>query len=114
MTPFSRMVNPLLQGALEMGETLCRRAEFHVFADVVAAFGAAVAGIAGHAYFEGYAVAGGKVGYGRADGGDDAGGFVAEGQGLADEYVAVAVVVVVVEVAAAEAGAVDCYLNLVC
>jgi hypothetical protein len=79
MTPFSRMVDPLLQGTLEMRETLCGRAEFHVFADVVAAFGAAVAGIAGHAYFEGYAVAGGEVDYGRADGGDDARGFVAEG-----------------------------------
>jgi hypothetical protein len=79
MTPFGRMVNPFLQRALEMRETLCGRAEFHVFADVVAAFGAAVAGIAGHAYFEGYAVAGGEVDYGRADGGDDARGFVAEG-----------------------------------
>lgn len=38
---------------------------------------------------------------------------MAEGQGLADEDVAVAVVGVVVEVAAAEAGAVDCYLDFV-
>lgn len=39
---------------------------------------------------------------------------MAEGEGFADEDVAIAVVVVVVEVAAAEAGAVDCYLDLVC
>jgi hypothetical protein len=71
MTPLSRMINPLLQRTLKMRETLCRRAEFHFFADVVAAFGAAVAGIAGDAYFEGYAVAGGKVCDGRAGGGDN-------------------------------------------
>ena len=39
---------------------------------------------------------------------------MAEGEGFADENVAIAVVVVVVEVAAAEAGAVNCYLDLVC
>jgi hypothetical protein len=114
MTPFSRMINLLLQCALEMRKTLCRRAEFHILADIVAALFTTVTGIAGDAYFQSYSVAGGEVGYGRANGGDDAGGFMTEGQGFADENVAVAVVVVVVEVAAAEAGAVDCYLDLVC
>ena len=39
---------------------------------------------------------------------------MAQGQGLADEDVAVAVVGVVVQVAAAEAGAVDCDLDFIC
>jgi hypothetical protein len=114
MTPLGRMINPLLQRTLEMRKTLCRRAEFHILADVVAALFTTVTGIAGDADFQSYSVAGGEVGYGRTDGGDDAGGFVTEGQGFADEDVAVAVVVVVVKVAAAEAGAVDCYLDFVC
>jgi hypothetical protein len=114
MTPLGRMIDPLLQCTLEMRETLCRRAEFHILADVVAALFTTVTGIAGNADFQSYSVAGGEVGYGRTDSGDDAGGFMTESQGFADENVAVAVVVVVVEVAAAEAGAVDCYLDLVC
>lgn len=44
---------------------------------------------------------------GGPDGGDDAGGLVAQGQGLLDEDVAVAVVAEVVQVGAAEAGGLD-------
>lgn len=53
---------------------------------------------------------GGDVG---ADGRDDAGGLVAQGQRLADQDVAVAEVGVVVQVAAAEAGAGDADLEFV-
>lgn len=51
------MINPLLQSALEMRETLCRASEFHVFADVVAAFFTAMAVVARDAYFQSYSVA---------------------------------------------------------
>jgi len=61
MTPLSRMINPLLQRTLEMGETFCRRAKLHVLADIVATLIAASAGIAGDADFEGDAVADGEV-----------------------------------------------------
>jgi hypothetical protein len=114
MTPLGRMVDSLLQCALEMRETLCRRSEFHILADVVAAFFTTVTGVAWNTNLQSYSVASGEIGYGRTDSGDDAGGFMTEGQGFADEDIAVAVVVVVVEVAAAEAGAVDCYLDFVC
>lgn len=114
MTPLGWVINPLLQRSLEMRETFCRTPKLHVLADIVASLFAAVAGIARHADFQGNAIADGEVGDGRADSGDDAGGLVAQGQGLADEDVAVAVVGVVVEVAAAEAGAVNCYLDFGC
>jgi hypothetical protein len=65
------------------------------------------------ANFEGYTVARSELGReGRSDGKDDAGGFVAEGQGFEDLDVAVAVVGVVVEVAATETGGADLYLEL--
>lgn len=47
-------------------------------AEVVAAFFAAVASAAGYAGFQGHMVACFDGGYGRSDGFDDAGGFVAE------------------------------------
>ena len=55
------MVDTSLQRTLEMRETLCGTAEFHVLADVVSALFAAMARIAGDADFEGYTVAGLEV-----------------------------------------------------
>lgn len=107
------MVDPLLQRALEMREALARAAEAHLLADVVAALGAAVAFLAGEPDFEGDFVAWLEGCDGGADCCDDAGGFVAEGEGLADEDVAVAEVRVVVEVATAETCARDRNLEFV-
>lgn len=61
MTPLGRMIDPFLQGTLEMWETLCRTPKLHVFADVVAAFFASMAVVAGHTYFQSYSVANRKV-----------------------------------------------------
>lgn len=107
------MIHPLLQRALEMRETLPATPELDIFADVVAALFAALAGFAGQADFEGHFVAGLEVRDGGARGGDDAGGFVAEGERFADEDVAVAEVRVIMEVAAAEAGRGDVDLDFV-
>lgn len=102
VTPAGRVVDALLECALGMGESLCRGAEVHAPADVVAAGLAIGAVLTGQADLEGDAVADlDAIGVG-ADGGDGAGGLVAEGHGLADEDVAVAVVAVVVQVGAAE------------
>lgn len=107
------MIHPFLQRPLEMRETLPTAPELDIFADVVASLLAAFALLAGEADFEGDFVAGLEGGDGGAHGGDDAGGFVAEGEGLADEDVAVAEVGVVVEVAAAEACGGDVDLDFV-
>lgn len=104
MAPRSRVVDALLQRALEVWEALAAAAEAQIFADVVAALVAASAGSARQADFESDLVADFEVCDAGADGGDDAGALVAERQGLADEDVAIAVVGVVVQVAAAEAG----------
>lgn len=103
------MDDGVLEGALGVGKRFGRGAEGHGAADVVAAAGAEGAGGAGLADLEGDAVAWLEGGWrdAAADGGDDAGGFVAEGEGLAHEDVAVAVVRVVVQVGAAEAGGFD-------
>lgn len=61
MTPLCRMIDTSLQRTLEMRETLCGTAEFHVLADVISALFAAMARIAGDADFQGYAVAGLEV-----------------------------------------------------
>lgn len=98
------MRDRVLQGALGVREGLGRRPERHGLADVVAALGAERAGAAGQADLERDGVAGREVGDGGADGGHGAGGFVAEGEGLADLDVAVAEVREVVQVGAAEAG----------
>lgn len=98
-----RVRDGILQGALGVGERLGRRAERHGFANVVAALGAQIAVVAREADLEGDIVAWLQVGDLGADGGDGAGGFVAEGQGLADLDVAVAEVGKVVQVGAAEA-----------
>lgn len=104
-----RVGDLLLEGALGVGEALCRGAEGHGAADVVAALGAQLALAAGEADLEGDVVAGLQVGHGRAHGGDGAGGLVAQGHGLAHLDVAVAVVAVVVQVGAAEARRLDCH-----
>jgi hypothetical protein len=61
MTPLGRMIDSLLQCTLEVRETLCRRAEFHILADVVAAFFTTVTGIAWDADLQSYSVASGEV-----------------------------------------------------
>lgn len=61
MTPLCRMIDTSLQRTLEMRETLCGTAEFHVLADVISALFAAMARIAGDTDFKGYAVAGLEV-----------------------------------------------------
>lgn len=107
------MVDALLQRALGVGERLGRAAKLHAAADVVAAAGAVFAALAGQADFEGHAVAGLQVLDGAADGDDGTAGLVAEGEGLADNDVAVAVVVEVVQVGAAEAGGLDGNLDFI-
>lgn len=74
-----RVGDGILQRALGVGERLGRGAERHGFANVVAALGAAVAVVAGQPDLEGDIVAWLEVGDLAADGGDGAGGFVAEG-----------------------------------
>lgn len=113
MAPVGRVVDPLLEGTLGMRKGLCRGAEIHGAADVVAALGAVLAVLAGEADLEGDAVSGAQVGDGIADGDDGAAGLMAEGQRFADDDVAVAVVVEVVQVGAAEAGGLDGDLDLV-
>lgn len=102
-----RVGDGLLEGALGVGVGLGAGAEGHVPADVVPPRGAQLAGAAGQADLEGDVVAGPEVRDGGADGGDDARGLVAEGEGLADLDVAVAEVGEVVQVGAAEAGGLD-------
>lgn len=79
VTPLCRVVHQLLKRALGMRERLCGAAELHALADVVAARGAELAGLAGLADLEGDMVADGEVRDVRGDGGDDAAGLVAEG-----------------------------------
>jgi len=79
MAPLSRMIDSLLKRPLEMRETLRRRSEAHASADIIATRGAAVAFVAGHADFEGHAVAGGEATHGGAGLCYDAAGLVAEG-----------------------------------
>lgn len=104
VTPLRGVVDLLLQRALEVWETLATAPEPELFADVVTTFRAACTAAAGQADFESDSVACFEVCDGRADGRDDASGFVTEGEGFADEDIAVAVVGVVVQVAATEAG----------
>jgi hypothetical protein len=91
---------------------LGRAAEGHALADVVAAFGAETATLAGLADLEGDVVTDFEVSHVGANGGDNSGRLVAQSKGLADDDVAVAVVVEVVEVGAAEASSLYCDLDL--
>ena len=104
-----RVGDLLLEGALGVGEALCRGAEGHLPADVVAALAAQLALAAGQADLEGDVVAGLEVRHARAHGCHGAGRLVAQGHGLAHLDVAVAVVAVVVQVGAAEACRLDCH-----
>lgn len=113
VTPARWVVHPLLERALRVGKRLGRAAKLHAAADVVAAAGAVLAVLAWQPDLESHAVARSQVLDGGADGGDGAGGLVTEGEGLADDDVAVAVVVEVVQVGAAEAGGLDGDLDLV-
>lgn len=101
------MGDGILQGTLGVGKRLGRRAEGHGFADVVAALSAEGALVARQTDLEGDIVAWGEVSDFSADGGDGTGGFVAEGERLADLDVAVAEVGEVVQVGAAEACGAD-------
>ncbi len=107
------MVDAFLQRALRVRECLGRTAKLHAPADVVAADVAVLAALAGQADLEGHAVAGRQVLHGAANGDDGAAGLVAEGEGLADDDVAVAVVVKVVQVGAAETGGLNGDLDLI-
>lgn len=92
------------EGAIEMGVDLCRGAEAHLWAEVVAVGEAERAFAAGQPDFEGDAVADSEVLYVGPNGCDDTGGLVAQAVGLAHYEVAIAAVAVVVQVGAAEAG----------
>ena len=80
-----------------MGEGLCRAAEAHVLAEVVAALGTVGAVVAHDAGLDGDALADDEVLDTRTDGGDDASSFVAEDEGRLDDEVTVAAVGVVVD-----------------
>lgn len=89
-----------------MGDTLGAAPEAHLFAEVVPplAAEAALAAAPGDADLEGHAVAGGKAAADvGADGDDDPGRLVAEGQRLAGAEIAVGKVPKVRNVGAAEA-----------
>lgn len=107
------MVDSLLQRALGMGKGLGGAAKLHAAANVVAAAGAVLAVFAGQADLERDAVARLEIGHIGTGSDDGAAGLVAEGEGLADNDVAVAVVVKVVQVGAAETGGLDGDLDLV-
>lgn len=107
-----RVCDLLLEGALGVGEALCRGAEGHLPADVVAALLAQLALAAGQADLEGHVVAGPEVCHGRAHRRHGPRRLVAQGHGLPHLDVAVAVVAVVVQVRAAEAGRLDGHQDL--
>lgn len=112
VTPLGRVVDALLQRALEVRKRLCRAAEAHAAADVVAAVVAVLACVARDADLESNAVTRGQVLDSRADRYYSAAGLVAQRQGLLDNDVAVAVVVEVVQVGAAEASRLNSDLHL--
>jgi hypothetical protein len=112
ITPLGRVIDPLLQRPLEMRKALPTTPKPHLLANIIPPLLTPRALLARNADFECDFVTDLEIRYGGADGGDDAGGLMAEGQGLADEDVAVAVVGVVVQVAAAEAGGGDADLEL--
>lgn len=113
VAPPGRVVDLLLQRSLGMGVCLGGATELHAAADVVTALSAVLAVLAGEADLEGDAVTSNEVGDGRTDCDDGATGLVAQGQGLADDDVAVAEVVEVVQVGATEAGGLDGDLDLI-
>lgn len=113
MAPPGRVVDLLLQRSLGMRVCLGGAAELHATADVVAALSAVLAVLAGEADLEGDAVTSDEVGDGRTDSDDGAAGLVAQGQGLADDDVAVAEVVKIVQVGTTEAGGLDGDLDLI-
>jgi len=108
------VVDPLLQRALEMRETLPTTPELHLLADIIPPFLTSCTLSARQAHLERDLVSGLEVRDGGAYGADYAGGLVAEREGFADEDVAVSEVGVVVEVAAAEAGGRYLDLDFVC
>ncbi len=102
------VVDACLERAVDVGEAGGRRAEAHVLAEVVAARLAEGAGAAADARLDGDALPDLEQVVGVAgDGGDDAGGLVAEDEGGAHGKVAVAAVGVVMQVGPAEAGGDD-------
>jgi hypothetical protein len=96
-----------------MGVGLGGAPELHLSADVVPALLAELARFAGLADLEGYVVARPKRSDAGAHRGDDAGGLMAQRQGLAHQDVAVAEVTKVVQVRAAQARRLDGYLDVV-
>jgi hypothetical protein len=78
VAPLRRVVDLLLQRALEVREALAAAPELQLFANVVPAFRAAGTASARQADFKSDFVADFEVCDGRADGGDDAGGLMAE------------------------------------
>lgn len=114
MTPPRRVIHHLLQRPLRMRIRLRGAAEPHAGTDIIPPLPTPLAFFARLAHLQRDLISYLPLirGHRGSDSHDDAGGFVAEGQGFADEDVAVAEVSVVVEVRAAEAGCVDCDLQV--
>lgn len=113
VAPSCRMVNSLLERPLEVRESLGRATESHATADVVSTRRAVFAVLTRHTDLERNAISSSDVLHISANSNNGAAGFVAEGEGLTNDDVAVAAMVVVVQVGAAEAGGLDGNLDLV-
>lgn len=93
------MVHSLLESPVEMRVGLCGGAEAHLGAEVVSPRDAEFAAFAHDAGFDRYALADAQVGDTLADGGDHAGGFMAEDEWVSDDKVAVPPMQIVVHCA---------------
>ena len=83
------MIHILLEGSIEVGESLGTTGEPKALAEVVTTFGAVATVVAHNSGLDGYSLANHKVLNIRANRGHDASGLMAEDQGCLESEVAI-------------------------
>lgn len=112
VTPYRRVINPVLQGALKVGERLCAASESHLLAEIISPLAAGRTLSTGDAHLQGDAVSDHKAAHLGADGYYDPRGLMAKRKRLAGAKIAIREPLIIRHIRAAYTGRTQGYLEL--
>lgn len=112
MTPIRRVIDLLLEGALEVGKRLGRAPKLHQVANIIPSLFTSLAFPTGYSYFQGDTVSNLEAIHLRSYCADDSSRLMAQSQGLSNLNVAITEVLVIVYVRTAKSGGTNGNLEL--
>lgn len=104
VTPYRWVINPVLQGALEVGERLRAASESHLLTEIISPLATGVTLSTGDTDLQGDTVSDHKAAHLGADGYYDAGGLMAKRKRLAGAKIAIRELLIIRHIRATYAG----------